>query len=205
MARYSGPRLKKCRALGVILPGLTTASTLDRPYPPGQHGTRRRPKMSDYKIRLIEKQKFRFHYGVLERQFKRYVKSATNRKGPTGVNLVRALECRLDNIVWRLGLGATIPAARQLVVHGHICVNGRRVDRPSFAVSTGDEISVREKSRSKPFIQEALALSASRVRPGYLEFDPAKAVGTMMTLPEVDDLPLEANTQAVIEFYSQML
>ena len=205
MARYNGPRLKRCRALGTILPGLTTAATLDRPYPPGQHGTRRRRKDSDYKMRLIEKQKLRFHFGVLEKQFQRYVTQASRLRGPTGELLIQLLESRLDNIVWRMGLAATIPAARQLVVHGHIRVNGRRVDRPSFRVSVGDEIVVKDKSRQKGFILEALEASTARVRPGYLEFDPAKAAGKMVAMPSRSDLPFEANTQAVVEFYSQKL
>ena len=205
MARYSGPRLKVCRSLGVILPGLTTKATLERPFPPGQHGMRRRGKVSDYKLRLVEKQKLRYHFGLLEAQFRRYVAKASRLRGPTGQNLVMLLESRLDNIVWRLGLAPTIPAARQLVVHGHIHVDGKRVDRPSFQVHTGQEVSVSTKSLTKPFIQEALANSASRVRPSYLEFDPAKATGKMVTAPMREDLPFEVNTQAVVEYYSQQL
>lgn len=205
MARYSGPRLKVCRSLGIILPGLTTKATLERPFPPGQHGMRRRGKTSDYKLRLVEKQKLRYHFGLLERQFRRYVADASRLRGPTGQNLVMLLESRLDNVVWRLGLAPTIPAARQLVVHGHINVSGRRVDRPSFQVRTGQEVSIGEKSRAKPFIQEALEASASRVCPSYLEFDPAKATGRMVTTPMREDLPFEVNTQAVVEYYSQQL
>ena len=205
MARYRGPRLKICRSLGVILPGLTSKATLDRPFPPGQHGARRRGKTSDYKLRLIEKQKLRFHFGLLERQFKRYVSEASRQRGPTGRNLVRLLESRLDNVVWRLGLAPTIPAARQFVVHGHILVDGHRVDRPSFQVRAGQELSVREKSLAKTFVQEALEQSTTRVRPQFLEFDPAKARGRMVTSPEAEDLPFEVNTQAVIEYYSQQL
>ena len=205
MARYTGPRIKVCRALGAVLPGLTTASTLDRPYPPGQHGLRRRRKDSDYKERLREKQKLRFHYGVLEKQFTRYVSAAARRKGPTGSNLVLALESRLDNIVWRMGLAPTIPAARQLVVHRHVLVDGKRVDRPSYSVQPGQTVGIREKSRSKAFIQEALETSTSRVLPAFLEFDPAKATGRMVVPPTHNDVPFDVNTQAVIEFYSQKL
>ncbi len=205
MARYRGPRIKVCRSLGTVLPGLTTTATLERPYPPGQHGTRRRGKLSDYKLRLMEKQKLRMHFGVLERQFRRYVADSSRRKGPTGRNLISALESRLDNVVWRLGLAPTMPAARQLVVHGHILVDGRRVDRPSFSVKPGQEVSVREKSLQKDFIQNALAASTARIRPPYLEFDPAKATGKMITAPEAEDLPFECNTQAIVEFYSQSL
>lgn len=205
MARYRGPRLKKCRAVGTVLPGLTTAATLDRPYPPGQHGTQRKRKPSDFKVRLIEKQKARFHFGILEKQFQSYVKKASRQKGPAGLNLLRLLQSRLDNIVYRLGLAPTIPAARQFIVHRHIMVNGHRVDRPSFQVKPGDEISVREKSRSKSFVQANLERSAGHVRPSWLEFDPAKATGKLVTAPDRHDLPFELRENAIIEFYSQKL
>jgi small subunit ribosomal protein S4 len=205
MARYTGPRLKKCRALGAVLPGLTNKAALERPYPPGQHGMRRRGRMSDYKIRLIEKQKLRYHFGLAEKQFKNYVSHAVRQKGPTGTNLVVLLESRLDNVVWRLGMAPTIPAARQMVVHRHILVNGSRVDRPSYQLKAGDEISIREKSLTTPFIVERIEQSAGRVRPDFLEFDPAKATGKFITAPDKADLPMEINTQAVIEYYSQQL
>lgn len=205
MARYRGPRLKRCRAVGTVLPGLTTAPTLVRPFPPGEHGTRRRSKPSDYKVRLQEKQKARWHYGILEKQFQRYVKRASQMKGPSGTNLVLLLESRLDNIVWRLGLTRTIPAARQLVVHGHIQVNGKRVDRPSFQVKPGDEISVRERTKNKSFVNEVLEQTAGLPRPAWLEFDPAKATGKLITAPERHDLPFDLNEAAIIEFYSQKL
>ncbi len=205
MARYRGPRLKKCRVVGMVLPGLTTAATLDRPYPPGEHGTKRRRKPSDYKVRLLEKQKARWHYGILENQFQRYVKRASSMKGAAGLNLVSLLESRLDNLVWRIGLARTIPAARQLVVHRHICVDGKRVDRPSYSVKPGQEISVREKSRSKSFITETLEMMAGIRRPSWLDFDPAKCAGTLSSAPEREDLPFELNEAAIIEFYSQKL
>jgi small subunit ribosomal protein S4 len=205
MARYRGPRLKQCRQVGVVLPGLTTVATLDRPFPPGQHGTRRKGKSSDFRDRLMEKQKMRFHYGILEKQFRRYVTEASRMKGPTGRNLVTLLESRLDNICWRLGLANTIPAARQLVVHGHISVDGHRVDRPSFHVKPGAAVSVHPKSRAKPFIQANLDGGATRIRPGYLEFDPANAAGKIVTAPQREDLPFECNPQAIVEFYSQQI
>ena len=205
MARYRGPRLRRCRAVGTVLPGITTAAILQRPYPPGQHGGRRRRKSSDYKVRLIEKQKVRWHYGLLEKQFVRYVKEASRLAGPTGDNLIRLLEQRLDNVVWRLGLAPTIPAARQMVVHRHIEVDGQRVDRPSFQVKLGQTVCVREKSRSKTFVQAFLERSTSRVVPEHLEFDPAKAEGKMVALPSSDCLPFEGNPQAIVEFYSQTL
>ncbi|MFT7518709.1 MAG: small subunit ribosomal protein S4 [Kiritimatiellia bacterium] len=205
MARYRGPRLKKCRAVGTVLPGLTTAVTLTRPFPPGDHGMKRRRKPSDYKIRLLEKQKARFHFGILEKQFQRYVVKASRMKGPTGHNLLGLLQSRLDNVVWRLGLAVTIPAARQLVVHGHIQINGRRVDRPSFHVKPGDEVTVRERSASKKFLEEVLARTTANPRPTWLDFDPAKKTGKLNSKPERGDLPFELNEQAIIEFYSQKL
>jgi small subunit ribosomal protein S4 len=205
MARYRGPRLKKCRAVGTVLPGLTTAVTLDRPFPPGEHGTKRKSKPSDYKVRLIEKQKARWHYGILEKQFQAYVREASRLKGASGQNLIMLLESRLDNLVWRLGLARTIPQARQIVVHRHIEVNGRRVDRPSFFVKPGMTISIREKSKSSKLIQEILEQSAGYTRPSWLEFDPAKAEGKLVSAPERSDLPFDLNEAAIIEFYSQKL
>jgi small subunit ribosomal protein S4 len=205
MARYRGPRLKKCRTVGTVLPGLTTAPTLNRPFPPGEHGTKRRSKPSDFKIRLVEKQKARWHYGILEAQFQRYVREASRMRGPSGQNLVFLLESRLDNLVWRIGLARTITHARQLVVHGHILVNGRRVDRPSFHVKAGSELGIRERSRTKPFVAEILEQSATMLKPSWLEFDPAKASGKLLMAPERSDLPFELNENAIIEFYSQKL
>ena len=126
-------------------------------------------------------------------------------KGAAGLNLLGLLESRLDNIVWRLGLARTIPQSRQIVVHGHIMVDNHRVDRPSFHVRPGMEISIRERSRSKPFMAEILEMSASMPRPSWLEFDPAKAAGKLIIAPDRADLPFELNENAIIEFYSQKL
>ena len=205
MARYRGPRIKVCRALGTVLPGITTKSSLTRPYRPGQHGTERTKKASDYKERLIEKQKLRFHFGLLEKKLKRYVTEATRQKGATGSNLIRLLESRLDNIVWRLGIAPTIPAARQLVVHGHILVNGQRVDRPSFHVKVKSEITLRAKTRKKSFMIENLEKATTRVRPPFLSFDVADAKGEMVQQPNPEDLPFDIDLQKIIEFYSQQL
>ncbi len=204
MARYRGPRIKVCRSLGIILPGLTTKSTLVRPYPPGMHGARRRTRRSDYKDRLSEKQKLRFHFGVLEKQFKRYVAEAARQKGPTGANLLSLLESRLDNIVWRLGLARTIPAARQLVVHGHIYVNGTRVDRPSFRVKPGHEISVRPKSRKLAIVNDSVSNPSLRLA-GYLSFDNKTLTGRMEALPTREDIPFDVDEQLVVEYYSPRL
>jgi small subunit ribosomal protein S4 len=166
---------------------------------------KRRRKPSDYKVRLLEKQKARFHFGVLEKQFQRYVKKASRLKGPSGENLILLLQSRLDNVVWRMGLGVTIPAARQLVVHGHIEVNGKRVDRPSFHVGAGDVITVRERTGAKKFVEETLGVTAGMSRPTWIEFDPAKKAGKVISAPDRGDLPFELNENAIIEFYSQKL
>ena len=204
MARYRGPRVKVCRALGVALPGLTNKK-INKQYPPGQHGASRRGKPSDYKIRLQEKQKLRFHYGVMEKQFKGYMTEAARRKGPTGENLISLLESRLDNLVWRLGFAPTIPAARQMVVHGHIDINGRKVDRPSYQVKVGSTIQIREKSRQTDWIRARLELATSRVVPEYLENDLSTASGKVAQQPSVTDLPFDVDLQQVVEYYSQML
>lgn len=205
MARYRGPRLKVCRSVGTVLPGLTAVATLDRPFPPGEHGAKRKGKPSDYKIRLIEKQKARWHYGILEKQFRRYVAEASRLKGASGDNLIMLLESRLDNIVWRMGLARTIPAARQLIVHRHILIDGKRVDRPSFQVKPGQEISVKERTRSKAYITEALAQGTTVTKPAWIEFDPAKCAGKLLAKPDRHDVPFELNEAAIIEFYSQQL
>jgi small subunit ribosomal protein S4 len=205
MARYTGPRIKKCRSVGIILPGLTTRPELKRPFPPGDHGAARKRKPSDFKVRLTEKQKARWHFGVNERQFQRYVRRASQMKGPSGHNLLFLLQSRLDNVVWRMGLARTIPAARQLVVHGHVLVDGHRVDRPSFHVPVGATISVKGRSQSKSFVQEVVEAHASLARPGWLEFDPAKVEGKLIARPERSDLPFELNENAIIEFYSQKI
>lgn len=205
MARYRGPRLKRCRSVGVVLPGLTTAATLERPFPPGEHGTRRRTKASDYKIRLTEKQKARWHYGVLEKQFQRYVQRASRMKGAAGLNLMLLLESRLDNVVWRLGLARTMAGARQLVVHGHVAVDGKRVDRPSFNVEPGMTIAVRERTAKKAFLGAVIETTMGMPKPTWLEWDPAKLVGKLIAAPERSDVPFELNEAAIIEFYSQKL
>jgi len=153
----------------------------------------------------MEKQKCRWHFGIMEKQFQRYVVKASRMKGAAGENLVNLLQARLDNIIWRLGLARTIPQARQIVVHGHVMINGRRVDRPSFHVSAGDEISLRDKSKSKPFIAEVLESTSAHIKPSWLEFDPAKTTGKLISKPDRADLPFDLNENAIIEFYSQKL
>ena len=206
MARYRGPRLKICRALGVDLPGLTTKIRKEhRQHPPGVHGAGRRGKPSDYKIRLQEKQKLRFHFGVGEKQFRKYMSEAARRKGPTGENLITLLERRLDNVIWRLGFAPTIPAARQMVVHGHVTLNGHKVDRPSYQVKDGMTIQIREKSLQTDFIRSRLEQATHRNPPEYMERDLETASGKMTQRPTRNDLPFDVDLQQVVEYYSQML
>ncbi|HEY8394623.1 MAG TPA: 30S ribosomal protein S4 [Thermaerobacter sp.] len=201
MARYTGPKHAMCRRVGRPLCGSPKCPALKRPYPPGQHGPGRRQKLSEYGRRLLEKQKLRFMYGVLERQFRRYFERAQRARGNTGERLLQLLETRLDNLVYRLGFAPTIWAARQLVVHGHIQVNGRKVDRPSYQVRPGDVIAVREKSRRIPLIQESLE-NAQRV-PDYLSVEPEKFQGTLLRVPARDEIPVDVEESLIVEFYSR--
>lgn len=202
MARYRGPRLRITRRLGTDLPGLTR-KTADRPYPPGMHGQGRQ-KFSEFKKQLYEKQKLRFNYGISEKQLRNLFTEAQRSKDPAGLVLLRLLETRLDNIVFRLGLAPTIPAARQIVVHGHIIIDGKKVDRPSFRVRPGQEISVRPKSRNMVAVQESVASPQLRL-PTYLTFDSKTLTGTMTALPEREDVPVHLEEQLVVEYYSPRL
>ncbi len=203
MARYTGPRLKIIRRLGTPLPGLMrTDPDLRRPYPPGQHGPTRRKKLSDYALRLMEKQKLRFHYGVSESQLKGYVAKSFRKKGNSGVNLLVALERRLDNAVFRAGFCATIPASRQMTRHGHILVNGKRVNIPSYELRTGDVITVRGKSKWKERIVEAMKDPNNLAHPGYLEVSDGVAEAKIKALPEREDIPLDIDPQLIVEYYS---
>ncbi|SFS43862.1 30S ribosomal protein S4 [Marininema halotolerans] len=199
MARYTGPRWKLSRRLGISLSG--TGKELKRPYPPGQHGANQRRKLSEYGIQLQEKQKLRFMYGLNEKQFRTLFNKAGKMKGIHGENFMKLLESRLDNLVYRLGFARTRSQARQLVVHGHITVNGKKVDRPSFKVSLNDAISLREKSRNLTIVKEALAERS--FLPEYLTFDENKMEGTFSRLPERDELPAEINERQIVEFYSR--
>ena len=208
MARYTGPKCRLCRREGVklFLKGdrcYTDKCAFERrPYPPGQHG-RRRKKSTDYEIHLREKQKVRRIYGVLERQFKRYFEIAESKKGITGENLLRMLELRLDNVVYRLGFAVSRDQARQLVTHGHILVNGKKADIPSMQLKVNDVVSVAEKSKDIPFIKEAQETLARREVPKWLEVDPEKLVGKVKALPERDDITFPVNENLIVEFYSR--
>ena len=202
MARYTGPRLRVVRRFQQQLPGLTRKTDGVRSNPPGQHGARR-GRASDYRLRLDEKQKLVYNYGLGERQLRNYFKTAARRKGDTGKNLLTLLESRLDNVVFRLGFAPTIPAGRQVVKHGHITVNGRRVDVPSYPLRPGDVIGVCEGSRQHPVIVETLQ-SPSLSLPDYLDLDAGKMTGTFRHLPERADIPLEVQENFVVEYYSRV-
>ncbi len=203
MARYTGPRLKIIRRLGTALPGLMrTDPDLRRPYPPGQHGPTRRKKLSDYAFRLMEKQKLRYHYGVSEKQLRHYMELASKQKGNKGSNLLTLLERRFDNIIFRAGFAPTIPAARQMARHGHIHINGRRVDIPSFQVRPGDVLTVKENSKWKERVLENMKDPNNLAHPQYLEVADGKAEARMKVMPEREDVPLDMQPQLVVEFYS---
>ena len=200
MARYTGPSWKLSRRLGISLSG--TGKELDkRPYAPGQHGPNQRKKLSEYGLQLQEKQKLRHMYGVNERQFRNLFDKAGKLAGKHGENFMVLLESRLDNVVYRLGLARTRRAARQLVNHGHILVDGARVDIPSYRLAAGQTISVREKSRNLDVIKEAI--EATNFVPDFLTFDADKLEGTFTRLPERSELPAEINEALIVEFYSR--
>lgn len=200
-----GPRLKIIRRLGTPLPGLTSKDGERRPTPPGQHGasTSRRRKISLYRKRLEEKQKVRFHYGVTETQMRRAFDAARNIEGRTGDNMLALLEARLDSVVFRLGFTRTIPSARQLVGHGHVYVNGERVDRASFRVRIGDEVSLSAKARQNVSVQAQVERGPVVKIPAWLAHDPNdKMRGRMISHPTRDSVPFIVNEAAIVEFYA---
>ncbi len=208
MARYTGPVSRLCRREGMklFLKGAkcyTKKCPFERrPAPPGQHGIRRR-KMSEYGIQLREKQKVRRVYGVLERQFKHYFEAAEARPGVTGENLLRLLETRLDNTVFRMGFASSRAQARQLVAHGHFAVNGRATNIPSYRVREGDRIDVRESKRTREYFKQIKDSLRSAQRPDWLSVDPDKLTGSVTALPIRDQMPAELNEQLVVEYYSR--
>ncbi|RKZ13832.1 30S ribosomal protein S4 [bacterium] len=204
MSRFTGPRLKKMRGLGLDLPGLSRKSTAKRPYPPGQHGqTRRRGKDSEYKKQLVEKQKLRFNYGVHERHMRKLMKEA-RRSGDTGTKLLEMLESRLDNVVFRAGFAATIPGARQLVNHGHVTIDGRKMDRASYRVKIGEKISVSPKAKSFPPVEESWKHPAHE-RPAWLVCDTGAMVASMESAPAKDSLLFPIDENLVLEFYAKRM
>ncbi len=200
MARYTGPAYKKARRLNFSL--LENGKELaKRPYAPGQHGTDRRKKLSEYGIQLQEKQKVRLMYGLTEKQFRRVFERASKMKGIAGENLLKLLESRLDNIVYRMGLAKTRRASRQVVNHGHILVNGKKVNIPSYQVKPGDIVSVKENSQNHQAIKEAL--EATLKTPAYVEFDAKKMTGKYVRLPDRSELNQEIDESLIVEFYNR--
>lgn len=204
VAHYSGPRLRKVRALGVSLPGLTHKEPEKRKLPPGEAGSQhRRRRLSTYRMQLTEKQKIRFNYGLSEKQLRNYYEEAARHTGETGKIMLQLIERRLDNIVARSGFVSTIPAARQLVSHGHVTVNGRRVDIPSYIVGVGDIVSLREKSRDLKVVVENIAQGRGIGVPAYLEVDPKNRKVFVKALPSREDIPLDVQERMVVEYYSK--
>lgn len=202
MARYRGPRLRVIRRLG-DLPGLTRKAVPSRrAYPPGQHGQARK-KRSEYAMRLEEKQKLRFNYGLTERQLVRYVRRARRVSGSTGLALLQLLEMRLDNIIFRLGMAPTIPAARQLVNHGHVTVKGRVVSIPSYQCRPGDEIGIRNKENSRRLAEENLKFPGLANLPTHLELDKNKLMAKVNSVVEREWVALQVNELLVVEYYSR--
>ncbi|HID55209.1 TPA: 30S ribosomal protein S4 [Candidatus Poribacteria bacterium] len=208
MSKYLGPVCKLCRREGMklFLKGqrcFTDKCAFERrPYPPGEHG-RRSSKISPYGIQLREKQKVKRIYGVLERQFKRYFRMAERQRGITGENLLRILESRLDNVVYRMGFASSRREARQLVHHGHFTVNGRRVDIPSYLVRVGDVIEVRPKSRQIERILNAIDMAQQRGAPEWIDVDYDQMKGTIKALPTRDQIMEDIQEQLIVELYSK--
>ena len=198
MSRYRGPRLRIVRRLGE-LPGLTRKSAR-RAYPPGQHGQNRK-KRSEYAIRLEEKQKLRMNYGLTEKQMLRYVRKARRVAGSTGQVLLQLLEMRLDNTVFRMGTAPTIPAARQLVNHGHVTVNGRPVNIASYQCRPGEEVAVRNREASKKLVEANLQYPGLANLPSHLEFDKTKLSGKVNSVIEREWVALQVNELLVVEYY----
>jgi small subunit ribosomal protein S4 len=209
MARYVDAQCKLCRREGekLFLKGSRCYSDKcaleKRAYAPGQHGQSRRRKVSEYGIQLREKQKVRRMYGLLERQFHNYFKAAAQRKGITGENLLQMLECRLDNIVYRLGFAPSRKSARQLVRHRHFSVNGRTVDIPSYQMRPSDVVQVREKSRKLDLVHAALRDSGRQEPLAWLRLDKARLEGELLDRPKRDEIPVTAQEQLIVELYSK--
>ncbi|ELD8128479.1 30S ribosomal protein S4 [Staphylococcus pseudintermedius] len=200
MARFRGSSWKKSRRLGISLSG--TGKELDkRPYAPGQHGPTQRKKLSEYGLQLREKQKLRYLYGMTERQFRNTFQTAGKQGGVHGENFMILLASRLDAIVYALGLARTPRQARQLVGHGHVEVDGKRVDIPSYTLKPGQVVTVREKSRKLAIIEESVEIN--NFVPDYLDFDADNLTGTFVRLPERSELPAEINEQLIVEYYSR--
>jgi small subunit ribosomal protein S4 len=203
MARYTGPKTKVSRRYGVLIEGSPKAFER-KAYPPGVHGPKgARRKLTDYALALAEKQKLRHQYGVLERQFRRYFELALTRRGVTGVILLQLLETRLDHVVYRLGFSKTLRGARQLVAHGHVHVNGRKVNIASMNLKPGDKIAVKEKANSKLLVQKGLELTQIATVPDWLLLDRENMTGEVVRIPSREDINPMVNEQLVVELYSR--
>ena len=209
MARYTDSVCRQCRREGMklFLKGdrcyTAKCAVTKRHTPPGQHGQARAKKMSEYGIQLREKQKCRRTYGVLESQFRKYYTMATNMRGVTGENMLGLLERGLDNVIYRLNLAGSRPQARQLVVHGHFRVDGKKVDIPSYLVKPGQIITVRERSRDMDYLKELREQGAAKPIPKWLDLDAANLTGKVVALPQRDDIDLTIEEHLIIEFYSR--
>tara|TARA_Y100000590_G_C15663308_1_gene993508 strand:- start:261 stop:872 length:612 start_codon:yes stop_codon:yes gene_type:complete len=203
MARYRGPRARICRRLDFPVYESSKFSSLRKNYPPGQHGDGRRSKLSNYGIQLREKQRMKYLYGVLEKQFRNYFKKAVKKDGPTGDNLLIMLESRLDNTIYRLGLAATRRAARQIVTHKHILVNNHVVNIPSFILASGDKIQVRDKSKKNVVFQESMRRIQGDNPMPWLSLDKSKLEGVFEQAPDREQITEPINEQLVVELYSK--
>jgi small subunit ribosomal protein S4 len=202
MSRFIGPRLKVMRALGVDLPGLSRKTIEARPTPPGQHGNKAsRKRRSDFGVKLQEKQKIRFNYGLTETQMRRLILDARKGKEPTGERLLQLLERRMDNVVFRAGFAPTVIAARQLVSHGHLMLNGKPANIPSIRLNVGDEIAVKAKSKHIPMVVETVK-QPSLERPEWLSWDASTQVVKVAHLPAVSDVSFPVDVQLVVEYYA---
>jgi small subunit ribosomal protein S4 len=198
MARYTGPKLKLSRRVGTPVADIPKHTSKRALTTPGMHGFRGR-RMRDYGLRLNEKQKVRYHYSVLEKQFRRYLAEAARRPGNSGFNLMTLLEQRLDNVVRRAGLARTIWAARQMVAHGHVLVNGRKTDRPSYSCQVGDTLTLKPKAQK--LAREAMESMAGHEVPGWIELNPSEVTLKVVAVPTMDQIPYDVNPNLIIELY----
>ena len=198
MANYTGPKVRLSRRVGAPIADLPKHTSKRQLNPPGMHGYRGR-RLRDYGIRLQEKQKLRYHYNVMEKQFARTVDEAKRLPGNSGDLLLQLLERRLDNVIRRMGIARSIWAARQMVAHGHVLVNGRKTDRPSFQVKVGDSITIKEKTQK--LARENMESLAGHEVPGWIDFNPSELSAKVAALPTTDQVPFDVNTNLIIEFY----
>ena len=198
--RNTGPKDKLSRKYGELLSGMPNFELNKRPYPPGQHG-QKRTKTSEYGSLLLEKQKLKHSFSITERQFKRFFDIANKKKGPTGEILIQLLETRLDNVVYRLGFASTLQAARQLVTHGHVLVNNKKIDIPSYIVKPSSEISLKEKAQKFEFVKEALKNNPAVL--DYLSIEKEQFKGKLLEIPKRGQIPVISNDRLIVEFYSR--